>query len=70
MMDKFEKDFNRAVEAAADAAVEAAIDSIQKLEIEIECPNCGKMLTFNIPKNLEKVYCRYCRQEINLEWNL
>lgn len=65
-MKNFEKDFKRAIEDAADAAV----DSIQELELEFECPNCGKMLTFKIPKHLKTVYCRYCRQEISIELHL
>lgn len=43
------------------------MNAITESEIDIDCPKCGKEITFTISDVGSSITCPYCNQIINLE---
>ncbi|MCM1315906.1 MAG: hypothetical protein NC205_00745 [Prevotella sp.] len=50
-----------------DNFAEDLMNAITESEIEIDCPNCEKEITFKISDVGSSITCPYCKQLINLE---
>ncbi|MDE5619502.1 MAG: hypothetical protein K2I80_03120 [Ruminococcus sp.] len=50
-----------------DSFADNLINAITESEIDIDCPNCEKEITFTISDVGSSITCPYCNQIINLE---